>query len=60
MITFTSFPVPSDYNTPGYGTARHRPDVEEALMDLDDDFEVGGSKLTCPGEYLTSAQGFMR
>jgi len=29
-------------------------------MDLDDDFEVGGSKLTCPGEYLTSAQGFMR
>ena len=29
-------------------------------MDLDDGVETGGSKLTCPGESLTSAQAFMR
>lgn len=34
--------------------------TEDLLMDLDDDFETGGSKLTCPGESLTSAQTFMR
>ena len=28
-------------------------------MDLDD-LEVKGSKLTCPGEYLTSSQAYMR
>jgi len=31
-------------------------------MDLDDleDLKVKGSKLTCPGEYLTSSQAYMR
>jgi exosome complex component RRP4 len=60
MIAFLSFPLPS-VNTEGYGVARHHPDVEEdVLMDLEDDIEAGGSKLTCPGESLTSAQAFMR
>lgn len=57
MIAFTSFSVPSDDDPMGYSATKHHPDV---LMDLDDDFEVGGSKLTCPGESLTSAQAFMR
>ena len=30
-------------------------------MDLDyEDFEAKGSKLTWPGEYLTSSQAYMR
>ncbi|GLB43384.1 putative exosome complex exonuclease RRP4 N-terminal region [Lyophyllum shimeji] len=62
MITFTSFPVPADdtYN----GAHSHHPDVsEDVLMDLDDDqdpLEAGGSKLTYPGESLTSSQAYMR
>jgi exosome complex component RRP4 len=60
MIAFVSFPAPSA-NTEAYGVLRHHLDVEEdALMDLDDDVETGRSKLTCPGESLTSAQAFMR
>jgi exosome complex component RRP4 len=61
MIAFTSFPVPPDNDLVDYGAARHHPDVEEdVLMDLDQDFEHGALKLTCPGESLTSAQTFMR
>ncbi|KAF8074713.1 exosome complex exonuclease rrp4 [Lyophyllum atratum] len=62
MITFTSFPLPADdtYN----GSRQHHPDVaDDVLMDLDDDqdpFETGGSKLTYPGESLTSSQSYMR
>lgn len=45
----------------GYGAVRHHPDVEDdVLMDLDEELEVAGSKLTYPGESLTSAQDFMR
>ena len=57
MIAFVSFPVPL-VNTEAYGVTGHHPDVE--VMDLDDGVEAGGSKLTCPGESLTSAQAFMR
>lgn len=61
MIAFTSFPVSSDELSTGYSTTRHHPDVEADIsMDLDDDFEAGGSKVTYPGESLTSAQAFMR
>ena len=61
MLAFTTFSVPSDNNPEGYGTRRHHPDLEDdVLMDLDNGFEHGGSKLTCPGEFLTSAQTFMR
>lgn len=61
MIAFTSFPTPLDNNSDGYESSRPHPNVEDdALMDLDDEFETGGSKLTCPGESLTSAQAYMR
>ena len=54
MISFTSFP--------SHGQTGHYPSVNEDLMDLDDfeDFESKGSKLTWPGEYLTSSQAYMR
>jgi exosome complex component RRP4 len=54
MISFTSFP--------GHEQTGHHPSVNEDLMDLDDleDFEAKGSKLTWPGEYLTSSQAYMR
>lgn len=61
MISFTSFPLqPNDtYN----GSRQHHPEVaEDTLMDIDDDqeLEAGGSKLTYPGESLTSSQAYMR
>ncbi|EGO20581.1 hypothetical protein SERLADRAFT_476909, partial [Serpula lacrymans var. lacrymans S7.9] len=57
MLSFISFSQPTDANH--YGSTRHHPDVEhDSLMDLDDD--LGGSRLTCPGEFITSSQTFMR
>ncbi|KAF8801358.1 hypothetical protein BYT27DRAFT_6799630 [Phlegmacium glaucopus] len=60
MIAFTSFPNHTEVTN--YGQTRHAPSVNEDFMDLDDleDLEVKGSKLTCPGEYLTSSQAYMR
>ncbi|KAJ7754563.1 exosome complex exonuclease rrp4 [Mycena metata] len=53
MISFASFPVQPE-------PTRHFPDDEDA-MDLDDgDFEAGGSKITWPGETITSSQAYMR
>ena len=54
MISFTSFP--NQKTEADYGQ------IHEDLMDLDDleDLEGKGSKLTCPGEYLTSSQAYMR
>ncbi|KAG6841458.1 hypothetical protein C0991_010883 [Blastosporella zonata] len=61
MIAFTSYPAQFDET---YNASRHHPDVknEDIMMDLDDDqdFEPGGSKLTYPGESLTSSQAYMR
>ena len=61
MISFTSFPLPLTDNQTLH---IHHPDVEEDVsMDLDDDQELiglGGSKLTYPGESLTSSQAYMR
>jgi hypothetical protein len=57
MISFTSFPVQPER---GSEYARYFPDDEDH-MDLDDgDFEAGGSKITWPGETITSSQAFMR
>lgn len=66
MFTFTSFAVRqgnNDYLT----AARHHPDVEDDIdsdVDMEDEDEFGAgssrSKLTTPGEMLTSAQAFMR
>ncbi|KAJ7634735.1 exosome complex exonuclease rrp4 [Roridomyces roridus] len=55
MISFASFPV-----QPELDTAKHFSAADDA-MDLDDeDFEVGGSKVTWPGETITSSQTYMR
>ncbi|KIM44819.1 hypothetical protein M413DRAFT_442786 [Hebeloma cylindrosporum] len=56
MISFTSFP-PKLEDTDH--ASRHHPNVKGDLMDLDD-FESQGSKLTCPGESLTSSHAYMR
>jgi len=59
MISFTSFP-PSSGESFGYGSAKF---VDEDAMDVDFDDEEdfdSGSKLTCPGEPITSSQAFMR
>lgn len=60
MISFTSFPNYTEVTN--HGKFRHHPSVNEDIMDLDDldDLEVKGSKMTCPGEYLTSSQAYMR
>ncbi|KAG6907891.1 hypothetical protein DXG01_006998 [Tephrocybe rancida] len=61
MIVFTSYPVPPNES---YDASRtHHPDVsEDILMDIEDEdpFESGGSKLTYPGETLTSSHAYMR
>lgn len=55
MISFTSFPVRFE------DTTRHHPDVEDDLMELDEhDLDSQGSRMTCPGESLTSSQAYMR
>jgi len=63
MISFTSFPLPPT-DDPYHGSRLHHPDlVEDMLMDLDDGQELlepSGSKLTYPGESLTSSQAYMR
>lgn len=61
MISFTSFPVKLDNND--YSYTRHHPGIQDDdLMDLDADDLLGadGSRLTCPGESLTSSQAYMR
>ncbi|KAJ7359085.1 exosome complex exonuclease rrp4 [Mycena albidolilacea] len=58
MISFASFPVQPER---GSEYARHFPGDEDDHMDLDDgDFEAGGSKITWPGESITSSQAYMR
>ena len=52
MITFTSFPAAQS----GFGRPR---DDGEYSMDIGDDGGVA-SKITCPGEAITSSQAYMR
>ena len=60
MITFTSFPPPRD--SYGYAPAKFVPDDDAMDVDFDDEEEDfdSGSKLTCPGEPITSSQAYMR
>ncbi|THH15741.1 hypothetical protein EW146_g4772 [Bondarzewia mesenterica] len=61
MITFSSFPTGYGLRSLNAGATKHHPDMtEDMYMELDDDFETNISKLTCPGEPLTSSQAFMR
>ncbi|KAF8836832.1 hypothetical protein BDN67DRAFT_973681 [Paxillus ammoniavirescens] len=56
MLSFVSFAQPIDHAC--HDATRHHPDVED-LMDVDDLFS-SGSKLTCPGETITSSHDSMR
>lgn len=60
MISFSSFPISNDYG--GINGPHRLYDIsDEAEMEIDDDyFETSGSKLTCPGQSLTSSQAYMR
>jgi len=67
MITFTSFPKPKDsfsYAPRKFSTAGEN-DMDIDLYDDDDDDDDGedfdsGTKLTCPGESITSSHAYMR
>jgi len=64
MITFTSFPKPKD---PFSYAPKNFPTTDENDMDIDfyedddegEDFD-SGTKLTCPGESITSSHAYMR
>lgn len=60
MISFASFPAVGQVG--GYNQPYHPYDApDDVEMDLDGDYlDADGSKLTCPGESLTSSQAFMR
>jgi exosome complex component RRP4 len=60
MITFAPFPTASDYG--GYHQPIHPDDaLDDTKMQLNEDFYLtDGSRLTCPGEPLTSSQDYMR
>ncbi|PPQ71891.1 hypothetical protein CVT24_006865 [Panaeolus cyanescens] len=63
MITFTPFPVNTSDNA--YDAPRRHPDLYDEdedmqIDDVDEPSSTHGSKLTCPGETLTSSQAFMR
>ncbi|KAJ7204756.1 exosome complex exonuclease rrp4 [Mycena pura] len=53
MISFTPFPAQAN-------RASEHTIPNTDVMDLDDDFEAGGSKITLPGETITSSQAYMR
>ena len=66
MIAFASFPPPPD-DVHARDGVRHRreavvddDDEYDMELDFDDDDFASGSKLTCPGETLTSSHAFMR
>ncbi|TFY72443.1 hypothetical protein EVG20_g552 [Dentipellis fragilis] len=61
MITFTSFPVaPDPYLARNDDAADYLPDSDYMDVDLEEESDAGSSKLTCPGESITSSHAFMR
>ena len=63
MITFTSFPKPKDsfsYAPPKFSTTEANDMDVDVYEDEDDgeDFD-SGTKLTCPGESITSSPAYM-
>lgn len=62
MISFVSFPARNE-TLGNYDVGPRHPAEDDGMdMDLDEDefSGPGTSKVTCPGEALTSAQDFMR
>lgn len=64
MVTFASFPTSRTDGVYGYDRPRHPDSVDDEDEYMHDDFQdedfASGSKLTCPGEALTSSHAFMR
>lgn len=61
MITFTSFPnAPDPFSARDDHAADYLPDPEYMDVDSDDEHNAGSSKLTCPGETITSSHAYMR
>lgn len=61
MFTVSAFPPPhiasgSDY----YDKVRLHPDMMEVEFEADDELNSTSSRLTSPGETITSSQAFMR
>ena len=64
MITFTSFPKPKDSfsNAPSKFSTEGENYMDIDVYEDDDDEEEfdSGTKLTCPGEPITSSHAYMR
>lgn len=62
MVTFASFPATISYDayTADSKVRRETDDDMEMDLDFDDEDFSSGSRLTCPGETITSSQSFMR
>lgn len=58
MISFSSFPTENEHD--GYNHPHHPHDPGDDV-EMDENYlESNESKLTCPGESLTSSQMYMR
>jgi len=62
MITFTSFPKPKDSFSYAPQKFSYENDMDVDVYEDDDDGEDfdSGTKLTCPGESITSSHAYMR
>ena len=64
MVTFASFPTPRTDSAHGYDRPRYSNTGEDDDNDMNEEFQdedfASGSKLTCPGETITSSHAFMR
>lgn len=63
MITFTSFPSHSGLHPSDFGATKHYGGLDDDIrmdVDLEDDSAPLSSRVTAPGEPITSSQAFMR
>lgn len=64
VISFVDFHAQPDHDTNHPWSQQYHPDSrEDAFMQLDEEDDMPGadlSKLTCPGESLTSSHAYMR
>ncbi|KAF8705468.1 Exosome complex exonuclease RRP4 N-terminal region, partial [Rhizoctonia solani] len=63
LVMFTISALPSRHIASGddyYDRVRHHPDVMDLEFEADDELNSTASRLTSPGEPITSSQAFMR
>ncbi|ELU43399.1 exosome complex exonuclease rrp4 [Rhizoctonia solani AG-1 IA] len=63
LVMFTISALPSGHIASGddyYDKVRHHPDVMNLEFEADDELNSTASRLTSPGEPITSSQAFMR